>query len=62
MNSPFPEAPVGGPALSLTPLPDTVACRRSGPPRDFNCFCVFCTKAAEASQARPPRAAGRRSH
>ncbi|MFB7056540.1 hypothetical protein ACWF95_07685 [Streptomyces vinaceus] len=64
MNSSFPEAPVGafGPALSLTPLPDAVASRHSGPPRDFNCFCVFCGGVTDPSQSRPPRAATRRPH
>ncbi|MEU8776789.1 hypothetical protein [Streptomyces sp. NPDC048606] len=63
MNSTYPEPLAGAfaPALSLTPLPDVVAARRSGPPRDFNCFCVFCTQAADASAARPPRAAAGRS-
>ncbi|MEV7508601.1 hypothetical protein ACIPRL_09615 [Streptomyces sp. NPDC090085] len=63
MNSPFPEPSAGafGPALSLAPLPDGVAARRSGPPRDFNCFCVFCTQAADPSLTRPPRAAAGRS-
>ncbi|MEV6581243.1 hypothetical protein AB0M92_24110 [Streptomyces sp. NPDC051582] len=46
---------------ALTPLPDAVAARRSGPPRDFNCFCVFCTKAADTSNTRPPRSAEHRS-
>ncbi|MFD6967509.1 hypothetical protein [Streptomyces sp. NPDC059949] len=63
MNGLFPEPPVkaSGRVLSLTPLPGTVASRRSGPPRDFNCFCVFCGGAAP-SRTRPPRAAARRSH
>lgn len=63
MKSPFPDtsAAAFGPALSLAPLPDAVASRRSGPPRDFNCFCVFCTQAADPSQARPPRTAAGRS-
>ncbi|MFF4428616.1 hypothetical protein ACFYZ4_05530 [Streptomyces sp. NPDC001513] len=64
MNDLFPEPPVDafGPALSLTPLPETVASRRSGLPRDFNCMCVFCGGVTDPSQTRPPRAAIRRSH
>ncbi|MFE5681252.1 hypothetical protein ACFQ7B_42315 [Streptomyces erythrochromogenes] len=63
MNSPFSEPSAGafGPALSLAPLPDSVAARRSGPPRDFNCFCVFCNQAADPSLTRPPRTAAGRS-
>lgn len=63
MNSSFTEAPAGAfdTALSLTPLPDAVASRRSGPPRDFNCFCVFCGGVTDPSQTRPPHVAARRS-
>ncbi|MFE4258053.1 hypothetical protein [Streptomyces sp. NPDC056883] len=65
MNSTSPsEQHVGapGPALSLTPLADVVATRRSGLPRDFNCFCVFCTQAADPSRTSAPRTAAHRSH
>ncbi|MFF3014818.1 hypothetical protein [Streptomyces sp. NPDC057939] len=50
-----------GQALSLAPLPDAVVARRSGPPRDFNCFCVFCNRADDTSMSHPRRAADRRS-
>lgn len=53
-------APV--PALSVTPLAGVVATRRSGLPRDFNCFCVFCNQSADLSRTSAPRTAAHRSH
>ncbi|MEU6704977.1 hypothetical protein [Streptomyces wuyuanensis] len=42
------------PRRTLTPLPAGATVRASGPPREFDCFCVFCTSAGHEDAA-PPR-------